>query len=60
MPNSTRATTDGLLFRQPSILLVYVMVASQPASAKRLWPFTPEELRPIYTDLGKPSIVTKT
>ena len=44
---------DGLLFRQPSILLAYLMAAEQPTKAKCLWPFTPEELRPIYTDLGK-------
>ena len=44
---------DGLLFRQPSILLAYLMAAEQPTKAKSLWTFTPEELRPIYTDLGK-------
>lgn len=41
-----------LLFRQPSILLVYVAVACRPGDAKDSWPLTPAELKPIYTDLG--------
>jgi putative GTP pyrophosphokinase len=41
-----------LLFRQPSILLVYMLAAEQPTATKQKWPLTPNELRPIYTDLG--------
>ncbi|WP_264046463.1 GTP pyrophosphokinase [Methylobacterium flocculans] len=43
---------NGLLYRQPSILIVYLMVAELPSKAKTEWPFVPDELRPIYTDLG--------
>ncbi|RWD29874.1 MAG: RelA/SpoT family protein [Mesorhizobium sp.] len=41
-----------LLYRQPAILLVYFLVARQPAATKAKWPLTPDELRPIYVDLG--------
>lgn len=47
-----RAATK-LLFRQPSILLVYVAVLNQPGNAAEVWPFTPAELKPIFTDLGQ-------
>lgn len=40
------------LFRQPVILLAYFMVFQNPGEAKRLWPLTPNELRPIFDDLG--------
>lgn len=42
-----------LLFRQPSILLVYMAVAAKPNEAQEKWPFTEAELKPIYTDLGQ-------
>lgn len=42
-----------LLYRQPSILLVYTLVAERPAATKAKWPLTPDELRPVYVDLGK-------
>ncbi|WFU23159.1 RelA/SpoT family protein [Bradyrhizobium sp. CB1717] len=42
-----------LLFRQPSILLVYLLANEKPTATKSNWPLTPEELRPIYVDLGK-------
>ena len=41
-----------LLFRQPSILLVYLAVSKRPGDAQGAWPLTPAELKPIYTDLG--------
>jgi putative GTP pyrophosphokinase len=41
-----------LLFRQSSILLVYMLAAEEPTAMKKKWPLTPNELRPIYTDLG--------
>lgn len=47
-----RATTH-YLFRQPWILLVYLMADSAPAVTAERWPLTPDELRPIYTDLGR-------
>lgn len=42
-----------LLFRQPVILLVYYFVDVTPHKMKLNWPLTPEELRPIFVDLGK-------
>lgn len=41
-----------LLFRQPSIFLVYMIAARKPTEASAVWPLTPAELKPIYTDLG--------
>lgn len=41
------------MYRQPWILLAYLMVDAEPFLTARNWPLTPDELRPIYTDLGK-------
>lgn len=41
-----------LLFRQPSILLVYLAVSKRPGDARDAWPLTPAEVKPIFTDLG--------
>ncbi|MDD1518279.1 MULTISPECIES: GTP pyrophosphokinase [Bradyrhizobium] len=41
-----------LLFRQPSIMLVYWAVSKRPADAQDAWPLTFAELKPVYTDLG--------
>lgn len=46
-----RAATK-LLFRQPSMLLVYRAVAETPSAARAAWPLTPDELRPVFSDLG--------
>jgi putative GTP pyrophosphokinase len=46
-----RAATK-LLFRQPSIMLVYLAVSKRPADAQEAWPLTFAELKPLYTDLG--------
>lgn len=45
--------TSRLLFRQPSILLVYALVAEQPRKTASNWPLTLEELQPIFVDLGQ-------
>lgn len=42
-----------ILFRQPSILLVYKAVASTPNEAANQWPLTRAEVEPIYSDLGE-------
>jgi lipopolysaccharide biosynthesis regulator YciM len=42
-----------LLYRQPSILLVHLLAAERPAATKAAWPLTPDELRPVYVDLGR-------
>ncbi len=47
-----RVTTHHL-FRQPAILLAYLVAVETPAATKQRWPLTQEELRPIYQDLGK-------
>lgn len=44
---------DQYIFRQPWILLAYLMVDSEPFVTAKKWPLTSEELRPIYTDLGR-------
>jgi ppGpp synthetase/RelA/SpoT-type nucleotidyltranferase len=41
------------LFRQPAVLLAYLGADKAPTGTKGRWPLTPEELRPIYSDLGK-------
>lgn len=40
------------LFRQPTVLLAYLCANLSPAETKELWPLTPEELRPVFIDLG--------
>lgn len=40
------------LFRQPSILLAYLAVSTNPIGAERAWPLTPDEIKPIFSDLG--------
>jgi len=46
-----RAETQHL-FRQPTILLIYLCVSLAPAETKEIWPLTAEELRPVFLDLG--------
>jgi ppGpp synthetase/RelA/SpoT-type nucleotidyltranferase len=48
----TRAHTQRF-FRQPAILLAYLGAHKAPSSTKHHWPFTQEELGPIFADLGK-------
>lgn len=40
------------LFREPSVLFLFYLVDKHPGQAKIMWPLTPSELEPIYTDLG--------
>jgi putative GTP pyrophosphokinase len=40
------------LFRQPSILLAYLAVSTNPIAAERAWPMTLDEIKPIFSDLG--------
>jgi putative GTP pyrophosphokinase len=40
------------LYRQPVILLTYLMAISFPSVTKERWPLTQDELRPVYQDLG--------
>lgn len=42
----------SLLHRQPVILLLYYMISHKKFECKRLWPFTQEELKPLFSDLG--------
>jgi len=41
-----------LIYRQPWILFVYSLISSAPSRTASAWPFTREELRPLYNDLG--------
>jgi ppGpp synthetase/RelA/SpoT-type nucleotidyltranferase len=41
-----------LLFRQPVILLLYYIIDRNQYLCLKKWPFTVEEIEPIYTDLG--------
>jgi len=40
-------------FRQPWILLAYLAVQTTPEQTQEAWPLTPEEIKPVYVDLGK-------
>jgi putative GTP pyrophosphokinase len=40
------------IFRQPWVLLAYLMASGAPAATARRWPLAQDDLRPIYTDLA--------
>ncbi|MHB1300523.1 MAG: GTP pyrophosphokinase [Burkholderiales bacterium] len=40
-------------FRQPWILLAYLLVASRPNLVRDAWPLTMQEIEPVFTDMGK-------
>jgi ppGpp synthetase/RelA/SpoT-type nucleotidyltranferase len=44
---------DQLLYRQPSILLAYWMADYSPGLLKDRWPLTQEEMRLIFSDIGR-------
>jgi putative GTP pyrophosphokinase len=46
-------STANFLYRQPIILLVYFLAQYQQINLARDWPLTPEELTPVYTDMGR-------
>jgi len=48
----TERAVDQHFYRQPAILLAYLMATASPAATKERWPLTIEELRPVYRDLG--------
>jgi ppGpp synthetase/RelA/SpoT-type nucleotidyltranferase len=41
------------LYRLPAVLLLYLLAEKEPGQTKAKWPLTPDELRPIYSDLGR-------
>lgn len=41
------------IFRQPWILLAYLVVGAQPEQTKDRWPLTLQEIEPVFTDMGK-------
>lgn len=43
---------ESFLFRQPIVVLVYYLAETQRINFVQRWPFTRDELSPIYTDLG--------
>ncbi len=40
-------------FRQPWILLAYLLVSTKPNYVRDHWPLTLQEIEPVFTDLGK-------
>jgi putative GTP pyrophosphokinase len=40
-------------FRQPWMLLAYLAAMKAPEKTQEDWPLTPEEIKPVYVDLGK-------
>jgi len=44
----------GFWFKQPAILYLYYAVKKRQRATKKVWPFSEDDLRPIYTDLGLP------
>lgn len=44
---------DQALYRQPAILLVYLMADEHPHVTQEVWPLTMYELEPIYSDIGR-------
>lgn len=43
---------ESMAFRQPWVLLAYLLMASAPQQTAHDWPLTPDELTAIQTDLG--------
>lgn len=41
------------IFRQPSVLLVYLDIYKRRARAKYDWPLTPDEMEPLLNDFGE-------
>lgn len=48
---ATRAV-ERHLFRQPSILVAYLMANARPSETKEIWPLEGDDLKFVYTDLG--------
>lgn len=42
------------VFRQPWILLAYLLVSTRPNTVKDNWPLTLDEVEMVFVDLGKP------
>ncbi|UOG42546.1 hypothetical protein [Leptospira noguchii] len=42
----------SLIFGQPLIILLYMLIEQMPNKVKKLWPLTPSELQPLFNDLG--------
>jgi hypothetical protein len=40
------------IFRHPAILIVYDAAQDEPYCARQKWPLTPDELSPVFVDLG--------
>lgn len=43
----------SLLYRQPVVILLYYLISKETYKTKNMWPLTDNELRPLFTDLGK-------
>lgn len=47
-----RRMESNVLYKQPVVLLVMMLVTEGPNGAREAWPLTPDELRPIFEDTG--------
>lgn len=46
-------SVDHYTYRQPWILLAYLVTDASPHVTRERWPLTIEEIEPVFTDLGK-------
>ncbi len=44
---------DKLIYKQPVILLIYFLIKTRSRKLRQCWPLTFDELKPLYTDMGK-------
>jgi putative GTP pyrophosphokinase len=47
-----RKSSSFFLYKQPVILLLYYLIQYQRGNFQRLWPLTPADIQPLYSDLG--------
>lgn len=48
-----RVAERNPIFRQPSVLLVYLDICQRRGRAKHDWPLTPDEMEPLLNDFGE-------
>lgn len=47
-----RKSPNSFLYKQPVILLLYYLIQYQRVNLQRLWPLTPADIQPLFSDLG--------
>lgn len=48
-----KGKAKSLLYQQPIICLIYYLIHNEKELTRELWPLTPDELAPLYADIGK-------